>query len=130
LAVADHPHHRRAQSYWHDEAGRELAFCRITSLGFLRLTTHPKAMGGEPLALSEAWCAYEAFRRLPEVAFAAEPEGCERWHRSWAQADDSSHKGWTAAYLASFARAGDFRLVSFDRDFGSFDDLEFLWLRG
>jgi len=97
LAVADHPHHRRASTYWHEEAGRQLAFCRITSLGFLRLITQRQVMGEKPLSVPEAWHAYEAFRELPEVAFAAEPKGCERLLRSWAQGDESSHRRLTDA---------------------------------
>ena len=130
LGVPDHPRHRRARHYWHQESGRELAFCRITALGFLRLTTNPVVMGDEPLTVPEAWQAYQDFRRLPEVSFAPEPAGCERFLESWATEATPSRHHWTDAYLAAFATEGTFRLVTFDRDFTRFPDLDLLRLEG
>jgi len=46
LSLPDHPHHERALAYWREEADPELAFCRMTMLGLLRLLTHPKVTGG------------------------------------------------------------------------------------
>lgn len=129
LAVADHAHHQRARSYWYEEAGERLAFCRVTSLGFLRLATNTTVMSGKPFTVSEAWQAYGAFRRLPEVSLTDEPEGCEAWLESWALGERPTHRHWTDAYLASFARAGGLRLVSFDRDFTHFEGLSLLRLR-
>jgi hypothetical protein len=130
LGFADHPHHERARRYWYEESGRELAFCRITALGFLRLSTHPTVMGGRPLTVAEAWRAYGAFRELPEVILAAEPLGCESLLEGWAVGPRPSRRGWTDAYLAAFARAGGLRLVTFDSDFSRFEELELLRLEG
>jgi uncharacterized protein len=129
LSLPDHPHHGRAHRFWRDESGREVAFCRVTALGFLRLLTLPAVMGGKPLGVPEAWRAYDSLRRLPEVVFAAEPGGCEALLKAWATAGDPTPRLWTDAYLAAFARAGGFRLVSFDRDFNGFAGLDLLWLR-
>lgn len=128
LGVPDHPRHWRARRYWYEESGRELAFCRITALGFLRLTTNPVVMGDEPLTVADAWDAYQDFRRLPEVILAPEPEGCERFLGDWAMGASRSRHHWTDAYLAAFATAAGFRLVTFDRDFRRFPDLGLLRL--
>jgi uncharacterized protein len=48
FSVADHVHHQRARLYWYEESGDQLAFCRVTALGFLRLSTNPMAMSGQP----------------------------------------------------------------------------------
>lgn len=128
LTVPDHPHHGRARRYWYEESSPELAFCRVTALGFLRLSTHPAVMAGEPLTLPEAWAAYSALRRLPEVILAPEPEGCERLLGAWATSEGAVARLWTDAYLAAFARAAGLRLVSFDRDFAAFEELDLLRL--
>jgi toxin-antitoxin system PIN domain toxin len=128
LSVPDHSHHPRARQYWYEESGSELAFCRVTALAFLRLTTQPAVMGGEPLTVREAWEAYVALRKLPEVVLAVEPDGCEDLLAAWAREPEATPRLWTDAYLAAFARAGAYRLVSFDSDFGRFQGLDLLRL--
>lgn len=128
LAVADHAHHHRARSYWYEEAGDRLAFCRVTSLGFLRLVTNASVMGGKPLTVPQAWQAYGDFRRLPEILLVSEPEDCEAWLERWALGGRTPHRQWTDAYLAAFASAGGLRLVSFDGDFTRFEGLNLLRL--
>lgn len=130
VCLPDHPHHRRARAYWDEESGHELAFCRITSLGFLRLATHRAVTGDPPLTVAEAWRTYNEFRSLPEVIFVVEPEGCEQQLAAWATAGDLPPRLWTDAYLAAFALSGGLRLISFDRDFQRFRGLEFLHLTG
>jgi toxin-antitoxin system PIN domain toxin len=128
FSVADHVHHARARHYWYEEAGDQLVFCRMTALGFLRLSTNASAMDGQPLTVPQAWRAYSDFRRLPEVVLAAEPEDCETWLEQWALGSRPTPRQWTDAYLAAFAKAGGLRLVSFDGDFVHFDGLDLLRL--
>jgi toxin-antitoxin system PIN domain toxin len=130
FSAADHLHHERARRYWYEESADQLAFCRVTALGFLRLATNSAAMGGQPLTISQAWHAYTAFRRLPEVVLAPEPGGCEATLESWALNKGFTPRQWTDAYLAAFAKAGNLRLVSFDGDFSRFEGLDFLRLKG
>lgn len=128
LGVPDHPRHERARRYWYEESGRQLAFCRITALGFLRLITNPAVMGDQPLTVPKAWKAYAEFRGLPEVIVATEPEQCDSFLEAWATTGTPSRRHWTDAYLAAFAKAGGFRLVTFDQDFTRFPDLDLLRL--
>jgi toxin-antitoxin system PIN domain toxin len=128
FSMADHEHYQRARRYWYDESADRLAFCRVTALGFLRLSTNAAAMSGQPLTVPQAWEAYQAFRRLPEVLLADEPEDCETWLGDWAQGNRPTSRQWTDAYLAAFARAGGFRIVSFDGDFTRFEGLDLLRL--
>jgi hypothetical protein len=44
-------------------------------------------MSGQPLTVAQAWKAYDAFRRLPEVLLVDEPEDCESWLERWALED-------------------------------------------
>lgn len=130
FSVADHEHHQRARHYWYEEAADQLAFCRVTALGFLRLSTNAAAMGGQPLTVPQAWQAYHAFRRLPEVLLIDEPEDCETWLERWVLGNRPSPRQWTDAYLAAFSRAGGLRVVSFDGDFTRYEGLDLLHLEG
>ena len=129
FGLPDHEHHPRARHYWFEESAEEVAFCRVTSLAYLRLCTQPAVMGGEPLTVAESWQSYRAFRDLPEVIFAPEPEDCEVLLGAWATEGQPSPRLWTDAYLAAYARAGGFRLVTFDRDFRRFPGLDLLHLQ-
>jgi len=128
FSVADHEHHQRARHYWYEEAGDQLAFCRVTALGFLRLSTNSTVMKEKPLTVPQAWQAYRAFRQLPEVLLAGEPEGCDTWLEHWALGKRPAPRQWTDAYLAAFARAAGMRFVSFDGGFTHFDGLDLLHL--
>lgn len=128
LSTSEHPHHARAQHFWQVESGERLAFCRVTVLGFLRLTTNATVMGGLPLTAAEAWAAYSAWRKLDDVWVASEPDGCDVLLADWAGRGIVTPRLWTDAYLAAFARAGGHRLVSFDQDFTRFDGLDLLQL--
>lgn len=126
--VEDHPDHERAIRYWSDEAATQVAFCRVTALGLLRLSTHAAPMRGKPLGVGEAWAAYQAIVTLPEVTFALEPPGCESVLGQWVDRGHVAPRLWTDAYLAAFAVASGMRLVTFDSDFTRFPGLDLLLL--
>lgn len=45
LSAPDHVHYARARRYWDHEAGRELAFCRVTALALLCHLTNSRILG-------------------------------------------------------------------------------------
>ena len=128
LTDPDHQHHERARRYWEAEAAPQLAFCRVTMLGLLRLLTHPKVMHGSPFTPTEAWLAYRSFLALPEVAFLPENPLLERQFVAWTDTATFTHQNWTDAWLAAQAFTTGSRLVSFDSDFLAFPGLSFLHL--
>jgi toxin-antitoxin system PIN domain toxin len=128
LADPDHQHHERARRYWEVDAASELAFCRISMLGLLRLLTHPKVMRGAPFTAAEAWQGYRAFRALPEVTFLAETPRVETQFSEWTDASGFTPHRWTDAWLAAHALTSGSRLISFDADFRAFTGLSFLHL--
>ena len=128
LADQHHAHHARAQRYWDEEAAPQIAFCRITMLGLLRLGTNPRAMTRQAFTPAEVWHAYRVFRLLPEVTFLDEPPHLEAQMAAWSDAPDFPVHAWTDCYLASIALLGGCRLVSFDRDFRRFTGLYLLLL--
>lgn len=129
LTAPHHAHHQRAQQYWTEEARNQVAFCRVSALGYLRLCTNGAVMAGHPLTVAQAWQSYTALRQLPEVLLMPEPDACEAQLADWVSAGVFQSKHLTDAYLAAFAAAANGRLVSFDRDFGRFPGLEFHHLR-
>lgn len=129
LSCEDHEHHPRARRYWEGESAVQLAFCRVTMLGLLRLATNARVMRNRPFTASEAWGIYRAFLHLPEISFLAEPPGLEEQFAIYSDSAAFRTRRWTDAYLAAFAHETGCRLVSFDADFWQFDGLDFLHLR-
>ena len=128
LADPDHQHHVRARRYWMMEAASELAFCRVSMLGLLRLLTHSKVMRGTPFTPAEAWLGYRAFRALPEVSFLPENARMEPQFAAWSDTPTFAPHRWTDAWLAAHAVTTGSRLVSFDADFHAFPGLYWLHL--
>jgi toxin-antitoxin system PIN domain toxin len=128
LAVEAHTHHRRARSYWEQQAAPIAVFCRVTQMAFLRLLTNRAVMGSQVLSPSAAWAKTSDFMRLPEVELFDEPLGVEDAWSQFATAGRYSPNLWTDAYLAAFAVRAGLRLVSFDKGFSRFEGLNPLTL--
>jgi toxin-antitoxin system PIN domain toxin len=130
LAFEVHVHHKAA-AHWldtvHLPAGA--AFCRLTQQGFLRLATNPTVFGQNALTLDDAWSAYDALLADERIAFLPEPIDMESGWREYTTGHRYSHRAWSDAYLAAFARSGHLNLVSFDSGFRSYEGLAFTMLR-
>jgi uncharacterized protein len=135
LALVDenHVHHGRARRYWDEESAEQIAFTRVTMLGFVRLLTNRAAMNNLPFTAPEAWQAYRALRGLPEVTWIGELDDdahaadtlLEGWMKD---ASEFSTLQWTDAHLASVATTFRCRLVSFDGGYRKFKPLSFFHL--
>ena len=112
----NHASHDRV-SAWIVEASDGLGLCRVTQMGFLRLTTLPAIAGTDTLTRRAAWLALDELRAQPNVAWLAEPEGLEHAWRTMSASDDHSHQLWTDDYLAAFAQSAHLPLVTLDRSF-------------
>lgn len=129
LIDSDHEHHARARRYWEQEALGDIAFCRVTMLGLLRLLTNSRVMRGAPFTAAEAWDAYHVFAALPEVGFIEDSLAAEQHFALWSRRPDFPAHCWTDAWIAALAWSAHARVVSFDADFTTFPNLEFLHLR-
>lgn len=129
LALVDkrHVHHSLAHDYWSKSGGKQIAFCRITMMGFLRVCTNPRAVEN-PKTIAGAWAIYQEFSALPNIRFLAEPSSLDTHFQTLTTQSAFPHHLWTDAYLAAFAIASGSRLVSFDSDFARFPGLNFLHL--
>lgn len=128
LAHPGHTHHLAAKEYWLATA-EQMAFCRTTMQGFLRLVTQPVVMGAAVHSAAEAWMIYTAHLAGGRVQFVAEPASIEAQLRTLTLRSDFQQRDWTDAYLASFAMTAGCRMVSFDKGFAQYEGLEFLQLK-
>jgi toxin-antitoxin system PIN domain toxin len=130
LAFTDsrHAFHLSARKYWEELREDDIAFCRITMLGLMRLATHKKVMQGKPFTNQEIWDIYKAYRSMPIVHFLNEPQGIESHFCNCTNTPSFLHRLWTDGYIASFAMASGCRVVTFDGDFSRFEGLNVLIL--
>lgn len=129
LALADgnHPHHPAVARYWKEHGDTAKAFCRVTMLGFLRLTSKAGVLSST-LTPAAAWAAYQSLLATPTIVFLPEPAGLGGALADFAHQPGFAPSLWTDACLAAFALAGGHRLVTFDRDYGRFGGLKMLRL--
>lgn len=125
LALSRHVHHAAARQ-WLDgiEEPASVFFCRATQQTFLRLLTNASVLspyGNPPLTNRQAWEACAALLADDRVGFRAEePAGLDVHWKRLALRDTASPKLWMDAYLAAFALAGGYRLVTTDETFRQF----------
>jgi uncharacterized protein len=124
LINGNHVHHAQAAQFWQSEAS-EMAFCRVTQLGFLRLTTNKLVMNEEPFTPKQAWAAYEELISQPRIVFCDESAALPAQFKRYTLQSRLTAGDWTDAYLASFAKTSGCTLVSFDAGFSRFAGLSF-----
>ena len=124
LSAIGHVHYSSAMEWFTESEPDTIAFCRVTQQGFLRLLTNPRLMGENVVSAARAWELYDALRRDPRITFTPEPPGLEEAWRDQTRALHTGANFWTDAYLAGFAAAAGFTLVSFDRDFRRYKDIQ------
>jgi predicted nucleic acid-binding protein len=87
-------------------------------------------MQGQQFSNAEAWAIYQTYQGMPDCELRHDPPHLETTFAALTLDASLPHRLWTDAYLAAFAIAGGFRLVSFDADFRRFSGLELLQIAG
>ena len=133
LALSKHSHHTVAQKWLGTvEIPASVILCRATQQAFLRLLTNATVLGlygNPPLTNREAWSAYDALLADDRIVFRAdEPIELEFLWKKLAVRGTASPKLWMDAYLAAFALAGRYRMVTTDAAFRQFQGLDLLVL--
>jgi hypothetical protein len=83
-------------------------------MGLLCLLTNPHVMGPDVLTATRAWNMFDAFLTDSRISHIGEPPGLEDHWRVSTLAEKHGTNWWTDTYLAAFAFAADFTLVTFD----------------
>ena len=135
LVLSKHVHHTAARAWLEDvEERASVSFCRATQQAFLRLLTSAAVLspyGNPPLTNQQAWSVYETLLADDRIIFRAdEPNGVEPLWKELAARRTASPKLWMDAYLAAFARTGQYRMVTTDRAFHQFRGLDLTILGG
>jgi toxin-antitoxin system PIN domain toxin len=108
-----HVHHPVAAD-WFEREALDIAFCRVTQMGLLRLLSNSAIMGGDAIDRSQAWRTYDQLSADERVLWADEPAQLDAVWRTISARADKSHKLWTDDYLAAFAQASDATLITLD----------------
>jgi toxin-antitoxin system PIN domain toxin len=117
LAAEGHVHHVPAREWFAAQPDLSVAFCRITQMGLLRLLTNSNVMGRSPRTIVQAWETFAQLRADRRLVFATEPDGVESAWRQLMTKGGVGPSSWTDAYLAGFAEAHSYTLVTFDTGF-------------
>jgi uncharacterized protein len=125
LAFHSHVHHISAKAWIQSAARQSCCLCRVTQMGFLRLSTNQKVFPLDALPMADAWRVYDELFGDERIAFAEEPEDLDVAWRRFAQLQTFSANVWTDAYLAAFATTADFEIVTFDKGFAQYEGLRY-----
>ena len=120
LVFNAHVHHPAALTWFNSLTSEICHFCRLTQLSFLRLANNPKVFPKDAVAVAVAWQLYDTTLTDPRVSFATEPAGLEAAWRQFTHGQQFSPKRWNDAYLAAFAQAGGYEVVTFDQGFAQY----------
>ena len=132
LMQVRHQHHAIAQSWMRALAEPDqICFCRPTQQGLFRLTTTTVVMkqyAADPVSNATAWNNCTLWLTDPLVTFDHEPAGLDPIWKKLAAVRTASPKLWMEAYLAAFAMAGGYSLVTTDKAFKQFKGLDLVVL--
>lgn len=124
LVAECHSRHHEVRKWW--ESLRQpgpVYICRFVQMGLLRLMSSEAALGDDAVTLRAAWSAYATLLGSGRFAFTLEPQGLDATWEQLCRPFKKSPKVVMDAYLAAFAQAGGFRLITLDRGFRQFPDL-------
>jgi toxin-antitoxin system PIN domain toxin len=132
LALSKHSFHADARRWLARKGGGEkIAYCRLTQLTFLRLITTSAVTlpyDSAPMTNEKAWSMYEAFAGHKRITFIDEPPKIVTHWARLAATVTASPKLWMDSYLAAFAIAGGYRLLTADAAFRQFNELKLVML--
>lgn len=128
LTLSGHTHHTASRAWLDGESEPDsLLFCRSTQQSFLRLMTTASVLanyGIAPLSNARAWDTYEALLADERIHFQPEIPGLDLILKKLAARKTASPKLWMDAYLAAFAIAAGAQLVTTDKAFTQFSNLD------
>lgn len=119
-----HQHHTKALAWFQGVGEGEAIICRVAQLGLIRLLNNPAVMREDVLNASQCWTLWHQMLSDSRWSFvAAEPQNLDFHLEAPSTGTGHSPGIWTDSYLAAFARASDFSLVTLDRGFSRFPGL-------
>ena len=135
LSVGGHVHNEAVMAWLATvDPPDTIVMCRTIQLSYLRLVTTRAVIAAYdelPMTNVQAWAACQAFLADDRIVFRDdEPASLPGFWNEYAMRSTASPKLWMDAYLAAFARAAGYRLVTTDGDFRQFPGLDLVLLTG
>ena len=124
LMTARHQHQPAALEWMSQCEPDSVAICRITQMGLLRLLTNPKALPEGAFTMTRAWQLINEALSDRRIFFAPEPDRIDVIWQSLSTMPGVGPSAWTDAYLAAFARGHGYEMVTFDRGFRRWEELQ------
>ena len=124
LLADGHEHHELAMRWFDSVAPAEIALCRIVQLSLIRLLGNRTIMGSRSRSASDALRLIEELLRDQRVEFVGEPPQIDSVFPVMLRYSVPTGKLVANAWLAAFAVASQFRLVSLDSGFQQFKGLD------
>lgn len=124
LVYQPHRHHAAALSWLDSQQAAGAVLCRISHLALLRLLSNKTVMGTDVCSHARAWQIWDMITADRRFVYLQEPQNLDTQLRVYTQASVPSPNLWQDAYLAAFSRAANLQLVTFDRGFGRFPNLQ------
>ena len=116
LSLRAHEHNGVAWEWYRSlRSEEELAFCRLSQLGLLRLLTTQGVAKHETLTQIQAWAVYDGWIKNGGATYIEEPFGIETEMRFYADRKTPSPKEWADSYPVAFAASASLPLVTLDR---------------
>ncbi len=128
LLVSRHSHRDVALRWFDSTAVGEVALCRLTRLGTLRLFCNVQVMGPDVLSPKRALAALEALEMDERMTLLHEPDGLDQVLKALVTPHAATPNLWADAYLAALASVAGLKLVTFDRGFSKFVGVDLLLL--
>jgi toxin-antitoxin system PIN domain toxin len=128
LLVRHHEHHQTVRRWYDGIGSAEMGLCRIVQLAAIRLLGNQTIMGKHAVPAGDAWDVIDELMLDERVEFVFEPPGLSEVMPTLLNYPIPTAKLITDAYLASFAISSPCRLVTLDRAFRQFREVDLLML--
>ncbi|MBI2686528.1 MAG: PIN domain-containing protein [Acidobacteria bacterium] len=128
LLVVSHQHRVIANNWYSRLAPEEAGMCRVVQLALIRLMGNRTVMQQYAVTAAEGWQVIERLLEDERVIYLEEARDIETVMPRLLRYPVPTGKLVNDAYLASFAIAGNLRLVTLDRGFREFSGLDVLVL--
>lgn len=127
LALTNESHvHSEIAVQWEREKSQagSLAICRVVQMALARLQTNSLVLRDGANSPKEFWAAWDRLLGDPRFCLVAEPASLELVWRSMSEGLPPAMKLDTDTYLAAFAVAGGYTMVTFDKGFKKYPTLQ------
>lgn len=125
LMHSQHLHSKAAVTWLEKQSqSKSVAVCRIVQMGCLRILTNNAWLKSEVKSALEFWDGFDLLMSDDRFVKIAEPDNFEQAWRTLTSALPKGQIAETDVYLAAFALAAGVQIVTFDKGFRRFPNVD------